>query len=175
MSFLHVNRGGAYFRVADPDWQNPLDGRYAQERGARWNPPGSFPVVYLCASLRVARANVLKKFEGQPYGPEDLEPAGAPVLAETDVPRDAFVDIVTDDGCAAAGLPRSYPIVDGATIGWAQCQPIGLRAWETGETGIACRSAAPGMERTDEELAWFEHETRLTVSSRRSFEKWFWP
>ena len=44
------------------------------ERGGRWNPPESFPVVYLCRSVPVARANVYRKLEGQPYGPEDLRP-----------------------------------------------------------------------------------------------------
>ena len=75
-------------RVADPDWDDPLDGRYAGERGGRWNPPESFPVVYLCRSVPVARANVYRKLEGQPYGPEDLRRGTGPVLVRTTVPED---------------------------------------------------------------------------------------
>src|SRR5947199_199474 len=58
-----VERRGAYVRVADPGWRDPLDGRHARARGGRWNPPESFPVVYLCATLGVARANVIRKLE----------------------------------------------------------------------------------------------------------------
>jgi RES domain-containing protein len=69
-----VRRGGPYLRVADPAWADPLDGRFAADRGGRWNPPESFPVVYLCGSIEVARANVYRRLAGQPYGPEDLLP-----------------------------------------------------------------------------------------------------
>ena len=44
---------------------------------------GPFPVVYLNGDERVARANVLQRFEGLPYGPEDLEPSAAPALVST--------------------------------------------------------------------------------------------
>ena len=51
-----IARGGAYVRVADPSWRNPLDGGYSQRVGGRWNARGAFPVVYLCRSVSVARA-----------------------------------------------------------------------------------------------------------------------
>jgi len=46
-----VERGGPYLRVADPGWEDPLDGSYAANRGGRWNPPESFAVVYLTSSV----------------------------------------------------------------------------------------------------------------------------
>jgi len=104
-----IRRGGAYLRVADPGWRDPLDGGYAGARGGRWNPPESFPVVYLCASVAVARAVVLGKLEAQPFGPEDLAPATAPVLVAASVTEDRYVDVVTARGCASAGLPETYP------------------------------------------------------------------
>ena len=60
----HIRRGELYFRVADPNRRNPLDGSYAAKSGGRWNPPNSFPVVYLNRDIRVARANVAGKFLG---------------------------------------------------------------------------------------------------------------
>lgn len=175
MSFQTIRRGGRYFRVADSSWDDPLDGVHSKAHGGRWNPPGSFPVAYLNATLSAARANVRRKFTGLPYGPEDLEPDAAPVLVEAEVPDDELVDIVTDEGCIAVGLPDSYPRLDGGTVGWQQCQPIGQRAWDEGLPGIACRSAAPGTLRGDEELAWFQRGRALRRLGVRGFEDWFWP
>jgi hypothetical protein len=176
MRFRHVTRGGAYVRVADPAWLRPLDPRFAQERGGRWNPPGSFPVVYLCATRDVARAVVLRRFEGLPYGVIDLLPSRAPVLIETDVPEDRLVDVIDDAGCRAAALPTTYPLDGrGRPIPWTRTQPVGEAAWEQGERGIACRTAAMPRRERGEELAWFVRGSadRLRATRRRAFEDWF--
>jgi hypothetical protein len=176
MRFRHVTRGGPYVRVADPAWLRPLDPLFAQERGGRWNPPRSFPVVYLCATRDVARAVVLRRFDGLPYGVVDLLPSRAPVLIATDVPEGRLVDVVGDDGCRAAGLPASYPLDGrGRTIAWARTQPVGETAWEQGERGIACRSSAMARRGRGEELAWFVRRSadRLRIDRRRAFEDWF--
>ncbi len=175
MRFRHVRRGGRYLRVADPSWVRPLDGRYARDRGGRWNPPGSFPVVYLFGAIDVAHSFVLSRFEGHPYSAFDLRPESGPDLVETDVPDDRFVDVVTDDGCRAAGLPASYPREgDGTTVSHERCRPVGVAAWEGGEPGIACRSATVRERDTGEELAWFTRGPRgLRTRRRRSFPDWF--
>jgi hypothetical protein len=166
-----IQRGGPYLRVADPGWGDPLDGRYAAERGGRWNPPESFPVVYLCRSVPVARANVYRKLAGLPYGPEDLLPGNGPVLVRTNVPEDRYLNVVTDAGLRDAGLPRTYPLDSRRRIvPWRRCQPIGLRAWERGLPGIAARSAAA---MGGEELAYFGRR-KLRRGAVRSFEEWFW-
>ncbi|RPI20440.1 MAG: hypothetical protein EHM57_08045, partial [Actinobacteria bacterium] len=67
MRFRHLRRGGTYFRVADPEWADPLDGRPAMARGARWNAPRSFPVVYLNATVELSRRFVAHKLRGHPY------------------------------------------------------------------------------------------------------------
>jgi RES domain-containing protein len=170
-------RRGAYLRVADPGWRDPLDGRHARARGGRWNPPGSFPVVYLCATIGVARANLIRKLEGQPFGPEDLDPSTAPVLVATTIPRARYVDIVTSRGCASVGLPVTYPKDErGRRIAHRRCQPIGQAAWDVGAPGIACRSAAGEAPPGGEELAWFQRDRRRLRSRRtRRFDDWFWP
>jgi RES domain len=171
----HVRRGGEYLRVADPDWDDPLDGGYAAIVGGRWNPPASFPVVYLCGSVEVARANVLRKLAGQPYGPEDLEPEAAPVLVEARVREDLFVDALSERGCRSLGLPVTYPRDSrGRTIPHRRCQPIGAAAWDAGEPGIATRSAALDPPGNGEELAYFIRRRRLRAGRRRPFEEWFW-
>lgn len=175
MRFRHLRRGGTYFRVADPGWADPLDGSFSAGSGGRWNAAGSFPVVYLNGTLGAARANVALRFAGKPYDVEDLDPVAAPVLVITDVPEDDFVDVVSDDGCRAVGLPASYPRDEaGEVVDHGVCQPIGGAAWEAGEPGIACRSAAVGAGRNDEELAWFERGAGLRVTTTNSFDDWFW-
>lgn len=172
--FLTVVRGGEYVRVADPGWRDPLSGDFARRLGGRWNPPGGFAVVYLNGDARVARANVLARFSGLPYGPEDLEPAAAPVLVSTDVEPDDFVDVVSDAGCVAAGLPVTYPAGSGGrTVPHEECRPIGRAAWDQGLPGIACRSAAPAAPAGGEELAWFPRGRRLAVTGVKAFADWF--
>lgn len=173
LSLRRVRRGGGYVRVADPSWSDPLDGSYAAKNGGRWNPPGSFGVVYLNANWDVARANVRRKFRGLPYGPESLEPLEAPILVETEIAVDDYVDIITDDGCKAAGLPTSYPTDGGVEVPRSRCQPIGVSAWDEGAPGIACRSAAWVGPLYAEELAWFERGGSLSIRQTHRFEDWY--
>lgn len=171
-----IQRGGVYLRVADPGWSDPLDGRFSRAQGGRWNPAGSFPVVYLNRSVDVARANVYRKLDGHPYGPEDLGADAGPVLVSTEVADDRYVDIVTERGCVSAGLPPSYPFDAGHhKVGWESCQPIGQAAWDSGHPGIACRSAAFGATHRGEELAWFQRDrSRLLALAVRRYPDWFW-
>jgi hypothetical protein len=177
-----IARGGAYLRVADPRWRDPLEGHHAARYGGRWNPPESFDVVYLCRTAEVARANVHRLLAGQPYGPEDLLPAAAPVLVEVAVREERYLNVVTDAGCAAVGLPRTYPRDGrGRILPRSRCQPIGLEAHERGLPGVAARSAAPTAPEGGEELAYFMRPGARSIGRRglrrRSvtrFETWFW-
>jgi len=172
----HVEQGGRFNRVADPAWADPLDPSYAKRDGGRWNPPQSFGVVYLCADVPTARANVARLYVGYPYGPEDLDPDRAPQLVEVDIPAEAYVDALSAAGLRSLELPAGYPVGDdGATVPHQVCQPIGQRLYDNGELGIACHSAAPGAA-NGRELAWFAQPDRaaLAVQSRQAFESWFW-
>ena len=172
-----IRRGGPYFRVGDPHWKRPLDGSFAARSGGRWNPPNSFPVVYLNRDVRVARINVATKFRGRPYGPELLDPREAPVLVRTTVRDAKYVDIITDEGCVDAGLPKEYPKEpEGGVVTWSRCQPVGVAAWEAGDPGVACRSAALDAPPDAEELAWFGRPQRppLQVDRTLPFDEWFW-
>lgn len=166
--------GGTYLRVADPDWSDPLDSNFAQTAGGRWNAPGAHPVLYLNADEQTARANVQAKFDGLPYGPEDLDPADAPHLIDVVVPDGEACELRTDAGLAEVALPATYPqMTDGSIVSWAACQPIGAQVYEAGLVGVACRSAAPGGV---EELAWFPQPDSPAVSAGpvREFPDWYW-
>lgn len=171
LTFVTIERGGQYLRVADPGWANPLDTSFARASGGRWNPAGSFPVLYVNAEVATARTNVDRKFADLPYGPMDLRPERRPVLVALTVAEDRYVDIVTDDGCMSAGLPTSYPLDDsGREIRHETCQPVGEAAQEQGLPGIACRSAA---RPTGEELAWFTDDAGRPTETH-VFDDWYW-
>jgi len=171
-----AERGGAYVRVADPAWRDPLDGSHSRAAGGRWNAPGAFAVVYLCRDEAVARAVVFLTLDPHPYGPEDLNPRTAPVLVATTVRSERFADALSVRGLDSMGLPASYPRDGrGRIIGWTRCRPIGGEAWQAGHPGIACRSAAPTAPAGGEELAWFQRgRRRLRARRVRPFAEWFW-
>lgn len=172
-----INAGGRYLRVADPDWENPLDGSYAGERGGRWNRPGSYPVVYLNRSLGTARLNCLHKFRDLPYGPEDLDEAEAPVLVATDVPGGQHADCVSAAGLEGWCLPMSYPLrADGQPVGWEECWPVGEAARDAELDGVACRSAAEGGGPDDQEMAYFPRDNAPALEPLETiaFNAWFW-
>lgn len=160
--------------MADPGWRDALDGSYSKGRGGRWNPPDSFPVIYLSRDERIARANVDRLYVGLPYGPEDIDPAGGPDLVTTDVPSAEYVDVITDEGCLDAGLPATYPQdATGAPVPREACQPIGQAAWDGGELGIAARSAARSGPSDGEELAYFDRGDPLPLRDRTRFGDWY--
>lgn len=172
-----VRRGGRYYRLADPDWSDPLDSSYSLAVGGRWNMPGAFPVLYLNDSVTTARLQVLHKLAGLPYGPEDLDPDEQHDLVSVDVPTQAFLDCASDQGLIEVGLPASYPrYANGRLVAHATCRPIGRQAWDDRLPGIACRSAAAGATKINEELAYFDRvrRPRHTFQARTPFAEWWW-
>ncbi|MEA1902049.1 MAG: hypothetical protein U9N56_00825 [Actinomycetota bacterium] len=131
-------------------------------------------MIYFNGTVQLARLCVSHKLRDQPYGPEDVDPQTGDVLATVDLPTQEYVDVVTDGGCLAAGLPTSYPMDDkGRVIPHQTCRPIGVEAWRTDEHGIACRRATVGAVPDDEELAWFQRGSALTPDRTVGFTNWF--
>ncbi len=163
--------GGRYFRVAHPEWSDPLDPSFSSRPpGRRWNPPG-LPCLYLSHDVATARANVYRQFAGVPFVPESLDPATAPQLVEVDIPEGQAADAYTDEGLAALGLPATYPHdANNNVIPHEVCQPIGQDAYDANLDGIDYRSAAPGGTR---ELAWFPREIQPIRTSARPFNQWW--
>lgn len=176
-----IDRGGEYYRVADPAWEDPLDGSYSMRFGGRWNAPASFPVTYFNADLGTARANarrfLTERLAGQPFSAEDLDPWELPVLVSSDIPPERYLDVVTPPAIVTNGLPATYPAdAKGNVVPWDICQPVGQKAWNEGLPGIACRSAAALAPPDAEELAWLDrHEVVLQVKERQTFEDWYGP
>lgn len=167
---LTVAIEGVYCRVADPEWDDSLDPSYAASQGQRWNPPGT-ECLYLNRDEQTARANVARRFVGLAYGPEDLDPATAPVLVEVTLPAGQAADAYSDGGLASLGLPDTYPHnADGRPMPHSTCQPIGTAVLDAGLDGVDYRSAAADGDR---ELAWFPRGRAAQQRSRRTFNDWW--
>jgi RES domain len=172
-----VRRGGSYKRLAEPSWSDPLDMSYSRQPGGRWNPPGSFGVLYLNRDLRMARLQVLHKLSGHPYGVEDLDEAEQHDLVDVEVAEREWLDCVTAAGLESVGLPVTYARHrNGRPVQRTDCQPVGQAAFDDGRPGIACRSAVSGASLTDEELGVFDRdvEAGVQMTGRHAFADWFW-
>jgi hypothetical protein len=174
---VRIPDGYRWLRVAQGDWEDPLDPTFAQEHGGRWNPPRSFPVLYVNADLRTARAQILALFEGQPVRPEDLEDDAYWLIGVTLPRRQDVADAASAEGVSALGLPDSYPLDDkGHRIGWEVCQPIGVAVHGSGLRGVFSRSAAT-LDGTGRELAWFpaQRSSRATrIGHPVAFGTWWY-
>lgn len=167
-----AERGGMYFRLAKPEWNDPLDLSYSKAAGGRWNPPGEFGVLYLNRTLEVSAANARWRHRGRAIGLFDLQPERRPILVSVDVRPSRVLDVVTVAGLRALRFPVSYPY----GVGQVRCRPIGRRARRAGLSGIACRSSAESTPTRwlGEELGWFDCAPALSENAPRlPFLKWY--
>jgi len=168
----HISRFGTYYRVCKPQWVDCSDTSYAKRFGARWNPPEEFGVLYLCATIEVAAAVVRTQHVGRAIPLFSLRPSRRPQVQRFLVQNRKFVDIVTEKGIVAAGLPSSYPY----GVEHKQCWPVSKRAHQAGERGIACRSAAECRPEfwLGEELAVFDNGPMPKRAAKRlPFAQWY--
>jgi hypothetical protein len=146
--------------VADPSWRDPLDPSFAGERGGRWNPPGSFPTLYLNGDPPTALLQIRRMLRGTPVRVDDLD-EDAFVLVAATLPRSQeAVDGVSEGGLRALGLPVTYPLAaDGSRVEAETCRPVGAAVRKRGLRGVWCRSAVldegGNVAGEGRELAWF--------------------
>jgi len=172
-----LDNGHRWCRIADAAWTDPLDPSHAQRAGGRWNPPGSWPTLYLNEDVVTARMNLTRFVAAWPYEPEDLRPENAPHLVTLTLPRRQLVaDAHTPAGVRSVGLPATYPEDSaGERVSHERCQPIGVEAHERGLRGVRTRSA-PSPRGAGRELAWFPatRRSRATLVERLPFDRWYW-
>ena len=167
----------AWYRICDAGWDDPLDPSFAAAHGGRWNPPGSWPTLYLNEDAVTARLNLTRFIATWPYEPEDLADDTGPHLAVATLPRAQRVaDLHSPEGIATAGLPATYPLDDdGRLVPHSRCQPIGAEVRALKLRGVRCRSAQT-PHGAGRELAWFPatRRSRAHLLERQSFTEWFW-
>ena len=171
---MTLTDGHNWLRVADSGWEDPLDPSYAGTHGGRWNPPHSYPTLYLNEDLATARARLLALLEGSPVTPDDI--GGGFDLVVATLPRSQDVaDGVGADGLEALGLPATYPKYrNGLPVRHDVCQPVGLEVKEAGLRGVRARSAAT-EDGSGREPAWFpaRPSSRATMLERLSYRDWW--
>jgi len=166
-----------WWRIAQRGWTNPLDPTFAQRQGGRWNPPASYPTLYLNEDRVTARMNLRAFIAEWPYGPGDLRSESGPVLVGALLPRRQRVcDAHSPQGIAALGLPRSYPLdCEGRRVPHACCQALGQRIRSDGLRGVRVRSAQ-GPDGIGREVAWFPATARSVARRVKvlAFDDWYW-
>ena len=165
-----------WWRIAKSEWPDPLDTSYAEEQGGRWNPPRSFPVLYLNEDLVTARLNLRRFIADWPYKVEELRDDTGPILVGCSLPRRQVVcDVYSQAGVRAVGLPDTYPYQgDGTRVSHARCQPIGVLVKAARLRGVRTRSAQ-SQDGAGRELAWFPASVRSVAHqvTTLAFMAWF--
>ena len=85
--------------------RDPISGEGSRLNGGRFNPPNSFPVVYLCTTIRCAKAEFRRMVERQQESPEGFLPrqlweisaTSQCLLDLTDLANRARLSIAEDD------------------------------------------------------------------------------
>ncbi len=113
---------------------DPMSGEGARLHGGRFNPPGSFPVLYICQSRPCAVAELKRLGERQAIGVEGLLPR---VLYRYEIELDRVLDLTSRDGRAQVGL--SMDVLTGPD--WTASQELGVAAHALGAKGVNSPSA----------------------------------
>lgn len=173
MIVTQVPDGHVWLRIVRPHYADPFDTSFAQRRGGRWNPPDSWPTLYLNEDLATVHAQVRHLFAGRGIEPDDLDDDAPIRLAAATLPgRQRVADVISADGVAAVGLVESYSVdARGESVGHEVTWAIGVRAHDAHLRGVWCRSAAG----VGYELAWFPAaRSRATPvwSTPRPYGQW---
>jgi RES domain-containing protein len=125
-------------RVVRAGWTDPLDAGFSRDaKDKRWNTP-DFPALYCCCSEAVARAAARDVFRAVGIARlNELQSAYRPPLIEIAWSGDV-VDVASEEGVVAAGLPSSYP----AGVDRRATRQRAVEWHAGGAHGVVCRSAS---------------------------------
>lgn len=130
----HVAYVGETFRHMAARWDDPLSGEGARIRGGRFNPPDSFPVIYLCNTRPCTVAELRHLGHRQLIGVEGLLPR---VLYRYETSLDRVLDLTSQATLEHLGITEQQ--VTGSDL--AIPRQIGESAHATGSQAIRAPSA----------------------------------
>ena len=84
---VQVPDGHLWLRITRPHYADPFDPGFAQWLGGRWNPPDSWPTLYLNHDLATVHAQVRHLFAGRGIEPDDLDDDAPIRLAAATLPQ----------------------------------------------------------------------------------------
>jgi RES domain-containing protein len=140
---------------------DPLSGEGARLHGGRFNPAGSFPVLYICRTRPCVVAELRRLGERQAIGVEGLLPRH---LYRYDIRLDRVLDLTNAGVREEVGL--GLEVLTGPD--WAACQDIGTTAHALGVQAILSPSAAG----VDDVLALFAQHIGLGTVEPKLIEEW---
>lgn len=114
--------------------RDPLSGAGARALGGRWNPPDSFPVLYLATDKDTVTAEFRRLAKRQGLGVESFLPRA---MYEYDVALTTLLD-VTDSATRDA---VSLTLDDIAADELSACQAVGEAAYACQRSGVIAPSA----------------------------------
>ena len=122
-AFRHVSAG-----------RSPLSGEGARIIGGRWNPPGSFAVLYLGTGRETAVAEFYRLAERQDIAPSSFLPR---TVHHYSLTLTDLVDLRDDTALQEVGLTGA----DVRSDDLAACQRVGEAAFASGREGVIAASA----------------------------------
>lgn len=141
---FHVAYVGETFRHMAARWNDPPSGEGARINGGRFNPPDSFPVLYLCTTRPCTVAELRHLGRRQLIGVDGLLPR---VLYRYETALDHLLDLTSEATLERLGITDQQ--VTGPDL--AVPRQIGVSAHATGSQGIR----APSATGVDEVIAVF--------------------
>lgn len=114
---------------------DPLSGEGARRGGGRFNPPDSFPVLYLCSTRACAVAEFLRAGSRLTIGPEGLLPRH---LFRYALRLDRIVDLTIEENLGRLGITEGDLVAEDLSV----TRDIGEAAHSLGIQAIRSPSAA---------------------------------
>jgi RES domain-containing protein len=140
---------------------NPLSGEGARLHGGRFNPPESFPALYICRSRSCAVAELRRLGERQAIGVEGLLPRR---LYRYEMDLDQVLDLTSDEVRAHVGIGLEF--LTGPD--WTTCQELGTMAHALGVMGIN----SPSATGVGDVLVVFLENVGLGILEPQLVEEW---
>lgn len=154
---------GEGWRHLSPRYE-PLSGEGARLNGGRFNPPGSFPVIYLCRTRPCVVAELRHLGDRQAIGLEGLLPR---VVYRYEIELTRVLDLTIHAIREAIGIAPEVL----AGPDWTACQELGAIAHALGAQGIL----SPSATGVDIVLAVFVQHIGLAPLTPTLVEEWHHP
>lgn len=148
------------FRNLAPRY-DPRSGEGARIHGGRFNPPNSFPTLYLCETRDCAIAELTRQGTRNIVGVEGLLPRS---VYQYELRLDRLLDLTQRATLEHLGLTTAQLVSDD----WSFCQELGAAAHAGGDQAIR----SPSATGVDQVIAVFTELAGTSLTSVERIEEW---
>jgi RES domain-containing protein len=150
-----------------------LDPDFAKEKGGRWNPPNSWPTLYLNRDIQTARAQIERMLDGTFSNLDDLSDDAFDLVAATLPRKLEALDLISPAGIGASGLPATYPLnAKGDFVPHSHCQVLSVRAHTEELDGVEAPAAVRAPHDCFEFAWWPRNATARPYGNRLPYGLW---